>query len=762
MSLAPSYRKILETCHDMVQGRLAHSMGRMFENADIALLDFAQKAQSNAAQSQFFEAMNEVQQKSTVMERRFREEIARSFKEFPRWAPASEGKGPETDQEISFSLVNADIMEEDVALKNALGKLSSRIQDELYALKCRLSVMLDGASMEEDEIPAGPIAIIQAFQRALRLLEMETKVRLVIITLFDKFVIAKTPEMYGDYNKILVQANILPNLKYQIKKNPNTSVPVGAAPADPGNSGDNRGDADRDYSGSPSELGEEVFGTICQLLAGRHSAGGGGSATVARPQSAPLRAENRGGRPGMVKGNAGSVTGPALAPASSLMGSISQMQNHVRAGHTILSSTDYIENITVDENLINTLQQTLAEEREKILGAVDRRKVPSADSDVIDLVGMLFEYMLKEEHLPNVVKAALSRLHTPMLKVAILDRSFFTQSRHPARSLLNSMISAGIRWVDESHPETGIFPKIRQVIDDILMDFDDDVSVFESYLEEFEGAVSDLKHRSKTVEKRTNEAANGQEKLLTARTRAQQEIQSLCAGKKIIKPASDLLAKLWSDKLTFILLRETQGDQSEVWAAAVAMAKRIVESSSPLSDETERRARAGDHEGLQRDLRNALVSTQHAEKEAMLLALERGQVELLVDGAPENPADIVETPPPPPRQSAPFEVAGELSDAERKALKQLESIPFGTWFEFRDDATGKTSRVKLSWRSTVTQKFMFVDQMGVKSAIIPTTRLAKAIAEGSARILPDDKKPFMDRALGAIHRMLDRSVAETA
>ena len=51
----------------------------------------------------------------------------------------------------------------------------------------------------------------------------------------------------------------------------------------------------------------------------------------------------------------------------------------------------------------------------------------------IDLVGMLFEYMLSDEHLPDSVKALLSYLHTPFLKIAFIDKDFFEQPEHPAR-----------------------------------------------------------------------------------------------------------------------------------------------------------------------------------------------------------------------------------------------------------------------------------------------------------------------------------------
>jgi hypothetical protein len=89
-------------------------------------------------------------------------------------------------------------------------------------------------------------------------------------------------------------------------------------------------------------------------------------------------------------------------------------------------------------------------------------------------------------------------------------------------------------------------------------------------------------------------------------------------------------------------------------------------------------------------------------------------------------------------------------------LEKLKNVPFGTWFEF--EKPGQTKRrAKLSWRSTVTEKFMFVDQMGVKAAIVCMRELADCMLNGSVRIVSTEKKPFVDRALSAIHRMLDHA-----
>lgn len=770
MSIAPTYKKILDNCQKMARSHLSSLVDRMFENTDIGLLDFAEKAESNAAQAMFFEAMNEVRKKRPDVERRFHKEVLNSFEAFPDWSPSSDESEDEVDEdsEFSFSLVKDDTMEEDVAIKNILTKNAVQVQDNLNALVQRLTFINEGEPISEHQIPAGPVSLAEAFRQATHEMEMDTKVRLVILALFDKFVMSKTGLMYSEYNALLVQEDILPKLKYKIHKSSAGGGPGSTAgSADPA---DAMTDAENDDPASPEELGQELFGNICQFLSQRHApAGVGVAAGVPAAQMAaggqPVQAAPGGFRSVTAPIN-GPVTGVALAPAETLVGSINQMQGHVQSGQTLISSDEFFENIQVDENLVTTLQQTLYEERQKIFGAVDRRKIPTADSDVIDLVGMLFEYMLKEEQLPNIVKALISRLHTPMLKVAIIDRRFFTQSKHPARRLMNDMIAAGIRWVNDKHIEAGIFPKMREIVEQLLADFEEDVEIFETARLEFEKVTEATKKRSEVVEQRTNEAASGQEKLLAARNRAQQETRSLLGGKAIARASCNFLIKLWTDKMIFILLREPEGDASEAWKNAASMARKIVASASPPASEEDRIQRGAELENLQKDIRAALNTTQHAEKEALLLALFKAQQEVLTPNLDEMPAEeMVETPAAeiaPEPEAAPEPVIEMMNSEEKAALEKISDLPFGTWFEFRDASSGKTQRVKLSWRSTISQKYMFVDQMGVKSVVISMTDLASALVKGDAEIIVPDKKPFVDRALSAIHRMLDRGVVATA
>ena len=773
MAIAQKFEKLLAGCQDMTLSHLRPLMDRMFENSDVALLDFAEKAESNMAQSLFFEAMSEVRKKRPVIEKEFYAEIKRGFSGFPC---KPEGQPQSAQEEAglgTLSLLDTEEVETWVATRNATGKLASRIMDQIFALKQRLSIVNGGDAIEENQIPGGPAWLGCSFQHAVEKLELENKVRIVFIALFDKYVLSNVDALFDEYNKRLIEQGILPNLRYEVRKQPGgveiveTSTPDATAEEE---TQDQAEDTIGDYQ-APSELGDELFGRICELMIGRRnrtlsrSAGAGnvspiasGAAAAGAAVGGPIGGPVGGSGSGPVGGSYDGAGDVGAGGGSALVGQIHKLQSKIQAGTAAISSSEFIENIEIDENLIDRLQDTLAQEREKIFGGIDRRKIPVADTNVIELVGMLFEYMLKEENLPNVVKALLSRLHTPLLKVAVVDRSFFTHSNHAARLLLNNMTAAGIRWVEEEHIDRGIFPKMKEIVDKVLLDFKEDVGIFDTLLEDFNKAVKDLDHRAKLVETRTTEAADGQEKLQAARQRAQQEVKTRCQDKPVPAASQEFLQRIWADKLTFILLRSQQGDESEEWLAATTLADRIITSSLPPGNETQRAERQQSLADFQKELREATQTMQQTNKESLLGALFDDQKQALDTVVPASKQQT-----PPKRavvadESVQEDAAQNVSQSpEQKAmLDKLKSIPFGTWFEFSEP--GKPSRqAKLSWRSTVTEKYMFVDQMGVKATIISMHDLADGMLNNSVRIVNTQKKPFVDRALNAIHRMLDHA-----
>jgi len=741
MAIAAKFQSLLNSCQEMELSHLRPLMDRMFENADVALLDFAEKAESNVAQAVFFEAMNEVRKKRNSIEQHFYTELKNGFSIFPARPDYPEQKDGQSTRLDDLSLIDTDEVETHVASQNAAGKLASRIMDRIFALKQRLAVLNGGNAIEENQIPGGPAWLATSFQGAVEQLDLENKVRLVFIALFDKYVLSHSDALFDEYNKRLIDADILPNLRYEVRKQAGSVEIIERHVSEDENGDDEAADTDSfepAHESSPSELGDELFGRICELMSGKASVRQG--ASTAHGNVSPIRDNSM---DSLSYNNAGNT-------GSTLASQISSLQNNLQSSGAGNSSAEFIENIEIDENLINVLQGTLADEREKIFGAIDRRQLPAADANVIELVGMMFEYMLQEEDLPNLVKALLSRLHTPMLKVAVIDKTFFTHTGHSARKLLNDMARAGKRWVDESAIDRGIFPKMREIVDKVMSDFKENVELFDDVLEDFNKTVSELDQRAKHVEERTNEAANGQEKLQAARGRAQKEIRILTQGKPVVEAVHEFLQGIWADKLTFLLLRNEQGDESPAWHQSIGLAERIVEFSIAPQNNEQRENRRQKLDGLQQEVRKATQTLQKSDKEKLLSALFNSQM-LALDKNAEQATVVAPVEPEPEETSEPASTPEQLA-----MLEQLKAIPFGTWFEFRKPGN-PVKRAKLSWRSTVTEKFMFVDQMGVKATVICMHDLANCMIDGRVQIVQVEKKPFVDRALNAIYRMLDHA-----
>src|SRR5690606_28381512 len=195
-----------------------------------------------------------------------------------------------------------------------------------------------------------------------------------------------------------------------------------------------------------------------------------------------------------------------------------------------------------------------------------RHQLADHDADTVDLVGMVFRFMLDDPKIPDVVKSLLSHLHTPYLKLAILDPGFLENQQHHARLLINSMAETGARWVTDEK-ERVVLPKLKSIVETILRGFVDDISLFDRLLEDFTRFREGLFKRAEMVEKRNRSAQEGIERLAAAKQRAAVEIEARVADFTIPESILQLLRKPWTDFLAFNYLRN--GENSLSWKAAL-------------------------------------------------------------------------------------------------------------------------------------------------------------------------------------------------
>lgn len=720
---------------------MAH-LGELFERAGTALLDFAERAESNALQGRFFEAMSHLRQHRETMLDIFRAEIEQGFEQLGDVSPAST-ELPEDSAELS--LIAPEDMEESVATENIIIKTNATCFPELYALSQRFAVLNGGRKLKDFEIPGGPHHLVHAFRRSLKAIDVEFKVKVILYALFDKIVARAAGTLYRDMNNLLKTGGILPQIRpISVRKgresrraSDDAQAPVGA----PG--------ARTHAHGEGGARGGELFDTILELMSthhGRREHDAKASRPIAKEQV--LAAFDKVPRPTPVP------PPPKVAPGA--------------AGGAVAGPTQ----VEVDKQFVGQLKQAIGEQREQVLDALDREQLAPVDADLIDLIGMLFEYMLNDPVLPNSAKALISHLHTPYLKVALIDRRLLVSSDHPARRLLDEMVEAGSLWVEEGNPTRGIFPYIQRVVDRVLQEFSDDVRLFDELLEYFQRGVEEQRRRADTMEQRTQEAVRGRERLQLAKQRAAREVRALVARHPLPEPVLAFLHRNWLDVLAFVLLRNEGNGASAAWRAAVADARQLVNLFDPTLDDAALAPLLTDANPLCQRLQDgvrALGSYNRTGLDglAAVLGEPRAWRERLLAGVPQPVVTSGEVSCALAAEQSGVglrtgsEESGDehLSAEERAMVERLRKTRFGTWFEFAGAEGNPPRRIKLSWMSLMTSTCMFVDRAGMQAEIKTLRDLAREMLAGQARVVQKPEHPFIQRALVSIRKVLSQDDA---
>ena len=98
----------------------------------------------------------------------------------------------------------------------------------------------------------------------------------------------------------------------------------------------------------------------------------------------------------------------------------------------------------------------------------------TVDKLTIEIVGMLFDHVLQDEQVPAEIKAVLSRLQFPVLKVALTDADFFASAAHPARVLIDRLASTAAGWEPYGDENLRYKEEVERIVQQVLERFDKD------------------------------------------------------------------------------------------------------------------------------------------------------------------------------------------------------------------------------------------------------------------------------------------------
>lgn len=706
---------ILLQVRDKAAQQLRGGLQELFDNADDTLFEMADRAQNNVDQHSFFEAMRDLRLKRKSIERGFLEQFLEAFVGLVQYDPA-----PAIAQAVAYDPVTEnrnDDLEKTVALEAMVTKVLNREGFALSQLTARLNVLL-GKRLDACSNPLGPAMLCEYFLEAGRNLGVEIKVKLIILKLFERYVLSNADQLYAEANQLLIATGILPELKPAPARRAldqalaSIEQPLESTPAKSGNQ-------------QMDEGVQEVFAALQELLL--HVRGSVAPRLEASAATQPISTRD-------------------------LLRLLSHLQQYVP------------DTAQDDFDLRNQLEQLLTRVSVK---SGKSRVVGVADEDVINLIAMLFEFILADRNLPDSLKVLIGRLQIPMLKVAVLDKSFFSRGNHPARRLLNEIAAAAMGWgACDDHQRDSLYLRIEQVVQRLLNDFVDDPAIFSELLADFLAFTSDERRRSELLEQRTRDAEEGRAKAELARRCVEQALNHGLLGKVLPQAVVDFLQQAWSKVLLLTCLKH--GERSDEWLQGLHTMDQLIWSVQRHEDPDAALQLLERVPGLLKALRDGLsgaafdpfaTSEFFSELETLhLLVFER------LAQARQTPPETLEATMPtmvaveqeivlPCAEEGPLEAAPLALPAGDPAVLQVDQLRLGAWVEFQEDEEN-TARCKLAAIVQPGDKYIFVNRTGMK--VLERTRIGLALEfqRGAVRTLDDTL--LFDRALESVIDNLQR------
>ncbi|MEM9531556.1 MAG: DUF1631 family protein, partial [Pseudomonadota bacterium] len=386
--------ELLRACENDVIKHLLTYISPAFEATDKSLFDQAAKAASTEAQNRLFEAMSVIKGKKTLFTEALSSQIRSAFEDFVAGRPEPEDHGL-TFAHNEMSLVEDRDLEEGLAITQMVSKAEIRNTQAIYALNQRFSVLNRGTPVKNDTNPCGPLKLGRAIRAAAECIEVPSGPKVQLFNALDRQMHTHIGECYESLNQRLIEAGILPNLKFEKPARPARRAPP-RAPENP----------------SADDLNPAAMNDGPDLdFFGRATAGvAGASGLPHNPSDAGLVRDIR-QMLTEIAGPAAQVppAGVSFAPPAQLQDALSSMQ----AQHATPDPTRTQTLLSANE-IKALLRKALGKDS-------SGRPVALANhhAQTIDIMGMLYDHIEQENLLHEPVQQLLQRLQLPMIRVAM-------------------------------------------------------------------------------------------------------------------------------------------------------------------------------------------------------------------------------------------------------------------------------------------------------------------------------------------------------
>jgi ActR/RegA family two-component response regulator len=711
---------LLTLCGESLELGIAESLSE-FETQLVRLADKAPNEQQNG----YFDSVHELKRGRADVVPRFLRSIENSLAHLGQDVAPASAALKQLPMKARLALTESTQLDESLVLSDIATKVELRIREPLYTLGNRFGVLAGTPRISAENMPLGPRSLVEALRYGTSGLDLVLEHRLILYRCFERVVLIGMAPFYNTLNNYLAEQGIL-------REQPILPIRAAApgAPSDIATAGwtgdtgkvEGRDSVTDSSQAMPSGLqqsqpnGSDLFATVRQLLGDCR------------------RAE------------------AYTANGEDLQGVLAALQAR-QAAVSIDDKPALCTGEQIKQEILAVLRELSADGRAP--------RIDEEDSDTIDLIAMVFEFLSRRARADGLTQWILVKLQMPILRVTFKDKTFFSNKQHPARQVLSNIIEFSQLWLDETQAQNdpALVSKLQFVTQRIASEYKGDVAVFAQALQDLSEYSKAIAHNVDLAERRYVEAARGRENLERSRAQANAAISERIASNKPNEFLRMLLEQAWTDVLAVSLLRD--GEDSGNYARRLEVVDRLLAAaasgegkpdqsmSSDLSAEVAAGLiQVGLHaDDVQAIMQKLFVTLPGDEQDDPISQTElaiklRGKARLGVVRKGTSPDESI--------QAVGEQARRALTQAEQVALDRICALAPGTWFEFVINEQGDSVRRKLSWYSALTGQCLFINQRGTPAQEQTLEELAREMASERARVAGAEQEPLLDRAWSAI------------
>ncbi|MCP4407613.1 MAG: DUF1631 domain-containing protein [Gammaproteobacteria bacterium] len=666
-------------------------------------------------------------------------------------------KDRSADEPAVLSLVDAEELDVDLALKRAMQHTEDALKEPLLHIEIRLEELGQLLTGRFNHLCLHPQAFYQPFKDAVMNLDIEAEAKVLLCEIFEQVLSTKISTFYERANGRLMELGILAE-RQALERAIRARDRAGHSTQSPAATDKIIGGVATGEFGAPMDARqmsyEQPSSAPCHIPLQPTPTHQG----AVYPKEGELQqvvqqyfdSESIGQQPA-------ANTLPSPVSSQPIRVDIIQALTAVQADsvyHDVALDQTMLKQAIRNSSGSQTTQQSSA--------LADAWQVPTREQKIIDFINDIFSAMFSGEAMTDATKALVAKLQIPILKLALLDTGFLNQANHPARDILKLLMSMGVGI--ESKEEV-LFRKLQSIIDKVIEEFETDITPFDDALGQLRKLNYIEADQAQEIEQQSRQEAQVKAHRLAAKRKVIACLNRYLKEKRVPEQILKFFVKLWAPYMGVIQLES--GSDSLDWDEAVRNIRQIIEAAQPERSANEIEQIFDIRENFFKQLKQRLTHLPwFTETESVILS----NMEAWFDrhSAASVTADT-QTPEQPtsenPLTAAPHEVAQtssmfdfeadpdeDLADHEERLRAKLEEVPAelkpGVWVEIYRGEDRSKRRLKLSTILHETGELLFSDRMGEGVLEVDLENFLIDLDAGRTKLIDDSN--LFDHALTSI------------